>query len=181
MGSPGPFKDLPPAAGGRHGSAAAHQRRILARALDLLIYTAFAWAVPPVGAALGLLYVLVADAIWVGQSPGKRLFGVTVLRVPSGTGGTLWTSVMRNLPMAVALVMPVIPIASWLLFPLLGLPLLVLETRLTAWGALGRRLGDFLGDTYVADVWRAPPVTRAEVTAESPPPPPAPVPPAAEA
>jgi uncharacterized RDD family membrane protein YckC len=96
-----------------------------------------------------------ADAIWAGQSPGKRLFGVTVLRLPGGQPGNLWTSVVRNLPMAVALLLALLPLVAWLLFPTRGVGLLLLESYLTRSGRRGRRMGDVLGDCYVAEV-RAP-------------------------
>jgi uncharacterized RDD family membrane protein YckC len=153
--------DLPSPAGGALGSAGAHQRRVFARAFDLLIFLALARAFEPVGAALGLTYILVADACWRGQSPGKRLFGVTVLRIPPGVGAGLSVSLLRNLPLAVALLLLLVPVVALVLFPLLGLPLLLAETWLTRVGPRGRRMGDVLGDCYVADVWRAP--TRPDV------------------
>jgi uncharacterized RDD family membrane protein YckC len=134
---------------------------MLARTLDALVALALAWALPPLGAALALTYVLVADAIWPGQSPGKRVFGVTVIRIPGGHGGTLWTSVARNLPMAVALLLLLLPLVSLVVFPVMGIPLLLWERHLTRTGTRGQRLGDILGDCYVADIWRAPPRPRA--------------------
>ncbi|MEW5855754.1 MAG: RDD family protein, partial [Myxococcota bacterium] len=134
----------------------ARQRRVFARVFDLIIFLALALAVQPLGPALALLYVLVADAIWPGQSPGKRLFGVTVLRTPSGKPGTLWTSILRNLPMAVALLLALIPMVNVALFPTLGLLLLALESWLTRIGPRGRRMGDVLADCYVAEIAHPP-------------------------
>lgn len=148
---------LPAPAGGRAGNPGAHQRRVFARVLDLGIALALAWVLPPVGAALALTYTLVADAIWRGQSIGKRMFGVTVIRIPSGKPGGLYTSVMRNLPVATVLLLAVLPLVSLVMVPVFGLPLLAVESYLTRIRGRGRRMGDVLGDCYVADLRRAPP------------------------
>ncbi len=138
-------------AGGVHGAPGAHQRRMLARTVDLAAFLALAFLVPPFGAGLGLLYLLVADALWPGQSLGKRLFRVQVARLPSGRAGHLGHSIMRNLPLAVAMLLLVLPVVSYVLFPLLGLPLLMWEGRLSRLGQRGQRLGDILSDTFVVD------------------------------
>lgn len=145
-----PGLQLPPA-GGVSGAPGAHQRRMLARTLDLGIFLALAFVVPPIGAGLGLLYLLVADALWPGQSIGKRLFRVSVARLPSGRVGHLGHSILRNLPVAVAMLLLVLPVVSYVLFPLMGIPLLMWEGRLSRLGAHGQRLGDFLSDTFVVD------------------------------
>lgn len=147
---------LPAPAGGRVGNPGAHQRRVFARVLDLLIALGLAWVMPPIGAGLGITYTLVADAIWRGQSIGKRLFGVTVLRIPSGQPGGLLTSILRNLPMATVLLLTVLPLVSFVLLPVFGVPLLAAESYLTRIRNRGRRMGDVLGDCYVADLGRAP-------------------------
>jgi uncharacterized RDD family membrane protein YckC len=126
---------------------------------DLLVFVGLASVLEPLGAGLGLLYVLVADAAWPGQSPGKRLARVVVHRTNGARGHALLASALRNLPLAVALLLALIPVVSWLLFPTLGLFLVGLEALLTRHGRLGRRLGDVLADSYVADL--SPPATPA--------------------
>ena len=152
-----PESALPAPAGGRVGSPGAHQRRVFARVLDLGIALGLAWLFPPIGAGLALTYMLVADAIWQGQSLGKRLFGVTVLRIPSGKPGGLLTSIVRNLPMATVLLLAVLPLVSFILLPTLGLGLLAAESYLTRVRGRGRRMGDVLADCYVADWVPSPP------------------------
>lgn len=143
-------------AGGRLGRHGAHQRRLFARIFDLLIFLALAYALEPIGAMLGLVYVLAGDAIWPGQSAGKRLFGVTVLHIHTGRAGGLWTSILRNLPLAVALLLGLLPLVALVLFPTMGLGLLLVESYLTRAGRCGRRMGDILADSYVAELGCAP-------------------------
>ena len=102
------------------------------------------------GPAAGLVYILAADALWHGQSVGKRLAGVQVVHFIDGHVVGLAASLVRNIPMALALLLFLLPILSWLLFPVLGLPLLLLESILARRGERGRRMGDVLADTYVA-------------------------------
>lgn len=146
---------LPRPASGTLGSHGTHQRRVLARALDLLVFVALANVLEPAGPLLALCYVLFADAVWPGQSPAKRLVRVRVVRRSTGLPAGLLHSVARNAPLGVALLMWLVPVLGWVLLPVLGLPVLFLETRFCRAGERGRRMGDILAETYVADHWEA--------------------------
>src|SRR5262245_5808806 len=137
--SPAATVSWPPPAGGSLGTVATRQRRILARALDLLVFLALAQLAPPIGPVVGLVLLLAADGTWPGQSPGKRLLGVRVVRTDNAQAGNLLHSVLRNLPLGVAMLMLVVPVLGLLLFVVLGLPLLLAEAWFIRLGKRGRR------------------------------------------
>lgn len=171
---------LPNPTSGRFGTPGTHQRRVAARVLDLAIAGGLGLLAFPLGAGLALLYVLAADAIWPGQSLGKRLFGVRVVRRIDGTTTRLWHSIVRNLPLAVAAVVGLVPVLGVPLFVVLGLPLFLLEVRFCRSGQRGRRMGDILAETFVTDMWTPlPAASLPPPTASAPPPPGASMPPVA--
>lgn len=140
---------LPVPASGTRGTLAAHQRRVAARMVDSLVVLALAQVLEPLGPALAVAYVLLADSVWPGQSPAKRLLGVKVVRRASGLPTNLLHSMVRNLPLAIAWLMALVPVLGVVLFPTLGLPILLLELRFCRAGERGRRMGDILAETYV--------------------------------
>ncbi|MHB1843935.1 MAG: RDD family protein [Deltaproteobacteria bacterium] len=103
------------------------------------------------GVAAGLLYLAVADALWQGQSVGKRLAGLKVVYVPTRTPVGLWQSVVRNSPFCLVFLFYAIPIVGWLLLPIVGLPLIAFEGYMVYTDSLGIRIGDVFADTQVVD------------------------------
>ena len=84
-------------------------------------------------------YFLVFEWLWGGQTPGKRLVGIRVIRY-RGTAISFWQSAVRNiLRMVDALLIPA--------FYALGFAVTALNTK-------SRRLGDFAADTVVVHVER---------------------------
>jgi uncharacterized RDD family membrane protein YckC len=124
--------------------------RGLARLADFTIALGISITAPGFGPLVAAAYLLVADALLQGQSPGKRIFGVKVLvpstRAPAG----FQESALRNAPFAAATLCWALPLL-WPLFFLVGVPAVAYE----AWRAFeepqGRRLGDRLADTQVVD------------------------------
>lgn len=125
--------------------------RAVARASDLTIGFMLSSVSGSVGVLAALIYLLVADALWHGQSVGKRIAGIKVVHVPTRTSADLRHSMVRNAPFALAFLFTVISLWGWLLFVLLGLPLVLFEGYMVYSDSLGVRLGDIFADTQVID------------------------------
>lgn len=120
--------------------------RLVARLADLLVAALFASFIPVVGSILALVYLLLADGLPNGQSPGKRLLGVRVVHVPSRQPATVRQSIVRNLPIAIAFGLALSP---WL--ALLAVPIALFEAHMLQSDPLGVRIGDVFADTQVID------------------------------
>lgn len=136
--------------------------RVVARATDLALASAvsYLFLLPShdegarfaaAGVLAGLLYLALADALWHGQSIGKRLAGLRVVHVPSRTPAGLGQSVVRNGPFCLAFLFYAVPIVGWILLVIVGLPLLAFETYMVSSDSLGIRIGDVFADTQVVD------------------------------
>ena len=124
--------------------------RALARLVDFVLATALALYSPPAGPIAAAAYLLVADGLMGGQSPGKRLFGIRVVDVRRRTPVGFQESVLRNSPFALVAVFGSV---TWL-WPVLfvaGLPIVVYETWRIVTDKLGVRIGDVFADTQVVD------------------------------
>jgi uncharacterized RDD family membrane protein YckC len=55
-------------------------KRIFAKIVDWLIAWVLALIVPPAGIVLGMIYLAVADGLQKGQSLGKMVFGLDVVK-----------------------------------------------------------------------------------------------------
>jgi uncharacterized RDD family membrane protein YckC len=124
--------------------------RGLARLADFTIAFGLATSAPGVGPLVAAVYLLVADGLLHGQSPGKRIFGVKAVvpstRAPAG----FQESMLRNAPFALVALFWALPIL-WPVFFLAGLPIVGYEAWRVYDDPLGRRLGDALADTQVVD------------------------------
>jgi uncharacterized RDD family membrane protein YckC len=115
------------------------EKRLFAAAIDGLLFTT-AWFLyrnlhsiaPLVG---GAVYLLVRDAVG-GQSIGKILFGLTVIRVETGRPCSLMDSVRRN---------------AMLLVPGANIVAVFLEAATILRDRQGQRLGDRLAQTQVVE------------------------------
>lgn len=126
-------------------------KRILARVVDGLVAWALALVLPPLGIIAGLAYLAVADGIQRGQSLGKMVFGLEVLRA-DGSPCDLKSSVYRNLPFELALIFAAIPVLGWILLILAGIPILLIELWLVVADHEGSRLGDRIAGTTVVEL-----------------------------
>jgi uncharacterized RDD family membrane protein YckC len=124
--------------------------RGLARLADFTIAFGMATAAPGVGPLVGAAYLLVADGLMQGQSPGKKIFGVKAViprtRAPAG----FQESVLRNAPFAAVTVFWAVPIL-WPIFFLVGVPVIGYEAWRVWDEPQGLRLGDRVADTQVVD------------------------------
>jgi len=129
--------------------------RFLARAIDLLIALAIAKILPPAGPLAAIIYILIADGIFQGQSLGKRIIRLKVIKYPSGeilnSQESYRCSFIRNLPFAITALMSITSLVGWILLPL-GIILLGIETYFVITDEKGLRLGDIFGNSMVIHV-----------------------------
>jgi len=125
-------------------------RRLIARFVDYLIAWALALILPPVGIVAGLLYLAVADGVQNGQSLGKMAFGLIVL-TQEGKPCDLKGSLYRNLPFIMLFMFAAIPVLGWILFIVVGIPLILIELWLINVDDSGERLGDRIAGTHVIE------------------------------
>jgi uncharacterized RDD family membrane protein YckC len=145
--------------------------RSVARLADLIVAALFARLLPDVvGAVLAISYLLLADGVLMGQSPGKRLGGVKVINRRTRKDALYRESVIRNLPFGLVAMFWYIPILGWVLFPIGGLFVFLFELYMAATDRLGLRIGDVLADTQVVDASvpvEAPAATRKSARARA--------------
>jgi len=154
MGSPVPQAPRTPNSARRQGSPypkAGLLARGVGRSADLIVSLAFSALFREVGVLAGLLYLLVADALWHGQSIGKKIAGTRAVHVPDRTPASLKESMLRNLPFALAFLFYSVPLIGWLLFFVVGLPVIGFEGYMVYSDSLGIRIGDIFADTQVID------------------------------
>lgn len=129
--------------------------RLLAKLIDGVIMLACAALLPRiVGPLAGFLYSLLADGFrfgmgWRGQSVGKKIFKLRVVRIASRLPGNLRDSAIRNAPVGFAAFFAIIPVWGWAISLLVGIPLFAIELALMLGAAKGSRLGDAMADTEV--------------------------------
>ncbi len=126
--------------------------RGVGRLVDFIIALLLARLLPPgVGAVVAVSYILLADGVLGGQSPGKRLAGLKVVSRRNRSDAEFRESIVRNLPFAVVTAFWYIPILGFILFPLGGLFVLTFEFYMAWSDRLGLRIGDILAETQVVD------------------------------
>ena len=135
--------------------------RGLARGVDFLVAFGLATLGHELGAVLAVIYLLVADGLLHGQSPGKRIFGVRAMHIPGKAPVSYKESFLRNDDFALVALFYVMPL-GWILLLLVGLPVIAFEAWMVWTDRLGIRIGDIFADTQVVD---AKVVTKVEVVA----------------
>ena len=128
--------------------------RLLAKGIDLGIVFVIGLIFPAwFTAIVGFAYTLLADGFdfngFHAQSVGKKLIGLQVFnRVRMGPANYR-DSIIRNSPVAFAVLFAMIPILGWILLVLLGIPLILTEIYLMYRIESGQRLGDVMADSEV--------------------------------
>lgn len=126
--------------------------RGMARLADIGVAYALAIAAGRAGLVVALLYLLLADGIFHGQSVGKRIFGVKAVFLPMRTDARFRDSTLRNAPLALVVLLRMMPEPLGLRAGLAGL---LVIGAVEAWKAvrdpLGRRFGDVWAQTQVVD------------------------------
>ncbi len=125
-------------------------RRVFAYLLDIVpcLFLALLHFLPIIGwIAFGFLvgcYWLLRDMN--GASPGKLIVGSVVLRADGGPSTTS-QRIMRNAPLAIPVLLEMIPLLGLVLAPIASLIIISIEMLLLV--LTGRRLGDRLAGTDV--------------------------------
>ncbi|MCY4524957.1 MAG: RDD family protein [Halobacteriovoraceae bacterium] len=125
----------------------ARTSRLIAKAIDLLIVFTLTLFLYPMGLILSLIYMAVADSLWVGQSVGKKFMGLSVVGLEDGRPCNIRQSAIRNLPFLIPIFFGIIPLWGIVFSLLLGIPIIALELYLLFTLDSGRRLGDVMADT----------------------------------
>lgn len=114
----------------------------------------------PAGTLIALLFLLLADGMLQGQSPGKRIFGIKVVHLPTRSAGRYRESVLRNAPFGLVVLLGMMP------YPL-GVGAFIAGALviggIEGWKVLRDPLGLRLGDA-----WASTQVTDGKVVAGSP-------------
>lgn len=122
-----------------------------ARLVDVAIAWSLSRATGPAGIVMALLYILFADGMFAGQSPGKKIFGVKVMYVPTRSGARHRDSVLRNAPFGFIIILHMMPELGLQAF-LAGLVVLGgIEALQCLRDPDGLRLGDSWAQTQVVD------------------------------
>lgn len=125
--------------------------RIGARLADLGLSWGLFLAGGRAGAVLAILYLLLADGIFPGQSIGKRIFGVKVVHLPTRSAGRKRDSTLRNAPLALPLLLGMMPELGIVAFVAGAVVIGGVETWRVIREPLGLRFGDVWAETQVVD------------------------------
>ncbi len=126
--------------------------RTVAGFVDLLLIIGLARLPDVIGFLSTVGYLLVRDGLFHGRSVGKKLIGLSVAAedVPGGMADYR-ASIIRNMPLAAAYILFLIPYAGWVLGPLA----LGMECMVALGDDQGMRAGDMLARTRVVGPDRA--------------------------
>ncbi|OGW37486.1 MAG: hypothetical protein A2010_06965 [Nitrospirae bacterium GWD2_57_9] len=133
--------------------------RAIAGFVDLLVVIALARLPDVLGFLSATGYILIRDGLFQGRSLGKKLIG---MQVASGGAANYRDSIIRNVPLAAAYILFIIPYAGWLLGP----AALIVEGLVALGDDRGMRIGDMLAMTWVVQ-----PEQETLKTGQEPPPP----------
>ena len=99
------------------------------------------------------LYVLICDGFRDGRSLGKRVVGLQVINTTTGKPATFRDSIVRNCTVAIPVLFFMVPLVGWVLWFLIGIPILAIEIYLMTRLEQHARLGDTMADTQVSE-WK---------------------------
>ncbi len=122
-----------------------------ARLVDVVIAWTLYKSTGPAGVVIALLYLLFADGMIQGQSPGKKLFGVKVVYLPTRQGARNRDSVLRNAPFGLTIILSMMPELGLKAFVAGVVVIGVIETVKCWRDPDGLRLGDLWAQTQVVD------------------------------
>lgn len=126
--------------------------RAMARLSDIALALALWKAAGGAGMVVALLYLLLADGLLQGQSPGKRVFGIRVVYLPMRAPGRYRESMLRNAPFGLCVLLGMLPQHLGLVAFVGGVAVI---GGIEAWKVLrdplGLRLGDAWASTQVTD------------------------------
>ena len=120
--------------------------RVVSKSVDLIIILAAAELLPKAGFLAGVGYMLIGDGLSGGRSIGKRLFGLVVLD-GEGSACQVKESILRNMVLAVGIILWKVPLVGWLL----TIVIFVLEFIILVGSPEGKRIGDEIANTRVVE------------------------------
>ncbi len=121
--------------------------RLIAAVIDGVISSLVGF-IPVVGGIIGAIYMLIKDGLFDGQSVGKKVMKMQV-RNENNEKADFSISVRRNAIFAIPYLIMVIPILGWIIAPIVGLVILIIELMKLNSDPKGRRLGDTWGPSQV--------------------------------
>lgn len=122
-----------------------------ARLVDLSIAWVLYKSTGPAGLVISLLYLVFADGMLQGQSPGKKLFGVKVVYLPTRSGARHRDSMVRNAPLGLVIILSMMPELGLIAF-IGGVVIIGGIEAVRCWrDPDGLRLGDLWAQTQVTD------------------------------
>lgn len=122
--------------------------RAVAGFVDLLLIIGLSRLPDILGFLSALGYILIRDGLFQGRSVGKKLIGLSVVVATEGVQKGMppyRESIIRNVPLAAAYILFLIPYAGWVLGPLA----LGMECLVAVGDDQGMRIGDMLARTRV--------------------------------
>jgi len=122
-----------------------------ARLVDFLWSAILVFYLGNVGVVLAMLYLLFADGLLSGQSPGKRIFGVRVVHVPTRHHARYRESLLRNAVWGLLLTLYSLPDFGLIVFGAFFFAYGFLESWRVWREPLGLRRGDVWAQTQVVD------------------------------
>jgi len=127
-------------------------KRLFAKGVDFLLIVLVSVLIPFLGPLISCVYSLIADGVFDGQSVGKKFFNIKV--VDSKTGGSISyrESVIRNTPVGAVTLLSLIPVWGWIIFIIVGIPLMGIEVYLIFKAEKSQRLGDVMASTEVHSI-----------------------------
>lgn len=128
--------------------------RYMAKGLDMIIMAIVGlilqlvlWS--PLAVLIMIMYALFHDGLNAGESPGKRIIGLRVVKLPNHGPITWKDSAKRNILFGLIALFSANLIPGFILLFLIGIPLLIYESFLIYNLESGYRLGDILAGTQV--------------------------------
>lgn len=126
--------------------------RLGARIVDVAVAWGLCVVCGAAGEVVALLFLLLADGMLQGQSVGKRIFGVKVMHLPTQSAARHRDSTLRNAPLALIVLLGMMPKPLGLVAGLAGLVVIGgVEALRVVRDPLGWRLGDTWAQTQVVD------------------------------
>jgi uncharacterized RDD family membrane protein YckC len=121
--------------------------RTVAKILDFILIAAAVEIVPKAGFFAGLTYLLIGDALFDGQSLGKKLVGLRVVSADTHQPCTLRDSILRNSIFGIGYFVSWIFWLGWILIAVTA----ALEFIILLGSSEKMRIGDEIAKTLVID------------------------------
>ncbi len=126
--------------------------RLGARIVDISVAWGLSVVCGAAGSVVALIFLLLADGMFQGQSVGKRIFGIKVMHLPTRSAARHRDSTLRNAPLALIILLDMMPPPLGAVVGLAGLFVIGgVEALRVVRDPLGLRLGDTWAQTQVVD------------------------------